>query len=1259
VDGKAGNARFRCGESRRMDQLDETASVGSAVTVELDEQGAPRFDVDLPAVEEGEEEPVLVRDGKEGQDGPEKEMLERANSVEEMGKRVTELELGAGKVQETEVMLGTETFQNTELITDTEVSEEQQVATQDRNQMAAMLDDSDEEEEDSELVACTKIMEQANLNEVHQNPEKAVSPKPQTTKVQAASLILHGPGRCCLSERPGGQYVLTGGADGVIKALKISNNTVARTTEYKKDAAVLGLDFHPNGELIAVGLANGEVQVLDHSSGELKLLASRLSGPVRDVCFRPVTGNELAIATSDHVIRIVDLEDTRNVSELKGHEGPIKCVRWDPHGEYLASSACDGQVRIWSRSDLKCVHIIKDALKKDPLEETGGTQTGNLAWSPDGVHLAITGRTDVQILERTTWAADCLTPEQFLQPSNFVSWSSNGAYLACSSEAGELEVWDIKSKTCLETSFEKSDAAITQSLQWSSKHNLLFAASIQGEVMWQFNCIPASNSGPNDAYASMSNSSSGADKQMGDTGEESKTISVNDIRMELGLQPTEGDEDDDEERANIRETLDMDHDDDSNEVEGDRRVYLDKVYTKEQVDDMLQKAISDLQPKPIIRQAAFQPSSTPVDAERRYLVWNSAGVIISRNEETFNSIEIEFANSEKFRSVRFTDNFGFSKASLSETGAVFAQEGEYSDDAHAEMKDVDFDDDDWDPACKLDVNDTIETGKTILEQAMETAEKQELGIETETDPVAEEARRIQKLYGPPSTIYYRGFNSWAHSAEWRLQLPPKEKTKCVASGGTFCAIASNRRILRIVRPSGLQEAPMYLPGPVLTMAAAESFLLVLYHRGEPDANGTQQIGYQLLDVGSEDRAGGNIPKVLTQGAMPVPVRSPKPISWVGFADRGMGLIPTAIDSKGMLLGLCHAANWGWVPLLDTNTVLTSVHNKLWPVSVQLNKLVAVSLKTPYPDIVPRPVLGSYELFIPLLGMDNEIGRLKYQLEESNLKDHIVLEQRKWASKKFCSDRGILDDGTKRSTYLLREKQLAQEEAKLDAQLVKQFILAIKLDRPIRALGLVRRLRLKKSIQIAMIQAQKHKADSSLTSRIEQVFLRREQEEEEEEEEESESEEEELEEEEQDNEDTKMETKPKAVRKPSKYAHAAEVDLSDSDSEDEKPLRVIPKKCTNHTRKRLSAPPSGFDSGNEALSDGEDNGNDVEEPVTPKKGPRNPFALKNGPAKSSKSDPKDISSFFKGVTSPIVTPKLNRQSTFSKEARLSASKRRKF
>ena len=102
-----------------------------------------------------------------------------------------------------------------------------------------------------------------------------------------------------------------------------------------------------------------------------------------------------------------------------------------------------------------------------------------------------------------------------------------------------------------------------------------------------------------------------------------------------------------------------------------------------------------------------------------------------------------------------------------------------------------------------------------------------------------------------STLFYKPFESWAHNSEWTMTLPAGDSVETVAVGNHWCAASTSSGYIRCFRHSGLQLTPLMAPGPVVTMAASGSLLVVVYHKGSPlspTQGGTQQLGFVLYDV---------------------------------------------------------------------------------------------------------------------------------------------------------------------------------------------------------------------------------------------------------------------------------------------------------------------------------------------------------------------------------------------------------------------------
>ena len=156
---------------------------------------------------------------------------------------------------------------------------------------------------------------------------------------------------------------------------------------------------------------------------------------------------------------------------------------------------------------------------------------------------------------------------------------------------------------------------------------------------------------------------------------------------------------------------------------------------------------------------------------------------------------------------------------------------------------------------------------------------------------------------------------------------------------------------------GNQGQVAWLKGEPVTMAGRGRFMGVVYHEGEPSADGTQNLGYSLYDTATFT--------VVSQGPVSC-ISKGSSLSWIGFSN-DFSLL--AMDSDGMVSMLAASSenSWNWTPMLDTVGMKKSADDQFWPVTVYDGKLVCVPLKggNTYPDASRRPVTTTLSMRLPL------------------------------------------------------------------------------------------------------------------------------------------------------------------------------------------------------------------------------------------------------------------------------------------------------
>jgi WD40 repeat protein/serine/threonine protein kinase len=202
-----------------------------------------------------------------------------------------------------------------------------------------------------------------------------------------------------------GHTLLSTGADGLVTEWGVDRYGMGY-----EDAAVLGVAFQPDGDLVALSTPGGSVQLWDRTTGS-------------------------------------------EARRLTGHTGDVSDVAFSPDGKRLASVSGDGQLMLWDPASGRRLA----ALTRD------GTALGNVAFSPDGKTVAVAGHTPVGsdadhdellLLSATDLAVVARRPTR-LEPRNDtrdaskfnypsgVAFSPDGRLLAAPLSGGKIILWNL------------------------------------------------------------------------------------------------------------------------------------------------------------------------------------------------------------------------------------------------------------------------------------------------------------------------------------------------------------------------------------------------------------------------------------------------------------------------------------------------------------------------------------------------------------------------------------------------------------------------------------------------------------------------------------------------------------------------------------------------------------------------------------------------------------------------------------------------
>uniref|UniRef100_A0A671QMX9 WD repeat and HMG-box DNA-binding protein 1 n=1 Tax=Sinocyclocheilus anshuiensis TaxID=1608454 RepID=A0A671QMX9_9TELE len=458
-----------------------------------------------------------------------------------------------------------------------------------------------------------------------------------------------------------GKCIVTCGSDGDVRIWESLDDDDPKSINVGEKVYSVALK---NGKLVTA-VSNNTVQIHTFPEGDPDGILTRFTTNANHVTFNS-SGSRVAAGSSDFIVKIVEVVDSSQQKTLRGHDAPVLSVALDPSDEFLASSSCDGSVTVCYYKGKTCTVGNAKSLCR-------------LAWQPrSGKLLAIPVDLTIQLYDRNTWThVSTLSDDLISQVVNVVVWSPCGKFLAAGTIGGNLLVWDVETKLCIER--QKHEKGFTVcGMAWHPSGGRIAYTDTEG-CLGLLEGVPSPSSSSTATAAKETNDYDDLfdedDDRMLDEG-------MSDSRSPVKKPIMEDDDDDDDlmpatgRPRNRGSFLD---DDDNSQDPGS--VKLDGV-PEEDGSSAILPAVGPAVSRPVYEgpmptqpQRAFQPGSTPVHLMHRFMMWNSVGIVRGYNDDQDNAIDVEFHDTAIHHAMHLTNTLGHTMADLSQEAVLLACEG--------------------------------------------------------------------------------------------------------------------------------------------------------------------------------------------------------------------------------------------------------------------------------------------------------------------------------------------------------------------------------------------------------------------------------------------------------------------------------------------------------------------------------------------------------------------------------------------------------
>ena len=267
-----------------------------------------------------------------------------------------------------------------------------------------------------------------------------------------------------------GEYLATGGYDGVVKLIEIA--TGKKIAEFSHQGFIEKIEFSSDGEYLATASRDGTAKLVRVSTAK-EIATISHEGSVSKIEFSP-HGGYLATASADGTVKLVQVSNLK-INPLISDNNGFSKIEFNPNGEYLAIGSADGTVKLVQVSNLEINPLIAHKTRDRGIDF--------IEFSPNGDYLVSNSIDNTVKLAQISTGIETVSLSHSTDVWN-IKFSPQGNYLA--TRTGSLNFGEvIHTAKLVQVSTGKKVATIplegaVNVIKFSSQEDYFAAASSTG-----------------------------------------------------------------------------------------------------------------------------------------------------------------------------------------------------------------------------------------------------------------------------------------------------------------------------------------------------------------------------------------------------------------------------------------------------------------------------------------------------------------------------------------------------------------------------------------------------------------------------------------------------------------------------------------------------------------------------------------------------------------------------------------------------------